>query len=218
MYLLFFNKYAMRALGRRSISSFIKVALDGAWWLAAIALGLLGLFLIFGTRADLRSEHLTLSLPVAFETHSPARGLSASVPSDAQIEKLRGTLRFPVQNRPFFSASLLLVVTMLGFMLWVLDQLRGLFRELRDGRPFTAANAKRIRRVGLAVVAGELARSAIVYFWSAYLSTHFAADGLRVTPFVDLNVTAILSGIAILVIADVFRQGARLQDEQSFTI
>ena len=48
--------------------------------------------------------------------------------------------------------------------------------------------------------------------------THFSADGLRFYASPDINVLAIISGLIILVIAEVFSAGTRLDDEQSLTV
>jgi hypothetical protein len=44
------------------------------------------------------------------------------------------------------------------------------------------------------------------------------ASGLRFAPAVDLNPSTIVAGLVILVIAEVFREGVRLQEDQSLTI
>jgi hypothetical protein len=109
-------------------------------------------------------------------------------------------------------------VLMFGYLLWVVTQLRYVFRSLSQGLPFVLANARRIRWVGFAVIFGEFGRAAIVYFWSYYTSLHFKVDGLRFAASVDMNPITIVGGLAILVIAEVFREGARLQEDQSLTI
>lgn len=159
-----------------------------------------------------------MDLPVAVEVTAPVHGSSASIETNARIEKLRGNLRFPVRNDAFFSASMLLIVVFCGFLLWVLTLLRHIFRSLSQGRPFVPENARRLRWVGVSVVVCELARAALVYFWSYYTSLHFSANGLRFVPSTDLNGMTIISGFAILVIAEVFREGTRLQEDQSLTI
>lgn len=208
----------MRVLGRKSIASVVKVVIDSVWWLSAVSLGLLVVLLTFSFFVEWQGNNLTMNLPVAVKASSSAHTMSGSIRTDAGIETLRGNLRFPVRNGAFFSGGLTLVVMICGFGLWVLTQLRHVFRALRDGQPFTAANAMRIRRAGFGVIVGELARSAMVYFWSYYLSTHFVANGLQFAALVDVNAAAILSGFAILVIAEVFREGVRLQEDQSLTI
>ncbi len=72
--------------------------------------------------------------------------------------------------------------------------------------------------MGFTVIFGELARAALVYFWSYYTSLHFTANGLRFVASANFSVITIISGFAILVIAEVFREGTQLQEDQSLTI
>jgi hypothetical protein len=68
------------------------------------------------------------------------------------------------------------------------------------------------------VIFGEVARAAVVYYWSYYTSLHFTANGLRFVASTDFNGITIFGGFAILVIAEVFREGTRLHEDQSLTI
>jgi hypothetical protein len=131
---------------------------------------------------------------------------------------VRGSLRFPTQSRAFFGGSAALLVVFLALLLGVLGQLRAVFRTLRDGQPFVQANATRIRWIGVAVIVIEVARSAIVFFENYYAMTHFTAEGLRFDAWPDVNAFAIVDGVIILVIAEVFRAGTRLDEEQSLTV
>jgi len=81
-----------------------------------------------------------------------------------------------------------------------------------------APNATRVRRIGIAVIAGEVVRTAIVYAENRYAMTHFRADGLGFEAHVEPDVFAIVLGLIILVIAEVFRQGTRLDEDQSLTV
>ena len=208
----------MKALGERSIASFIRFVLDAAWWLVAVSLVLLTALLALSFCVKLEGDNLTMNLPVALELNAPLHGSSASMETDARIEQLRGNLRFPVRNGAFFSGSMFLVVLLCGSLLWVLTQLRHIFRSLSRGLVFIPENARRIRWVGFTVIFGELARAALVYFWSYYTSLHFTANGLRFVASTDFNGITIVGGFAILVIAEVFREGTRLHEDQSLTI
>jgi hypothetical protein len=159
-----------------------------------------------------------MNLPVALELNAPVHSSDASSQTNARIEKVRGNLRFPVRNGAFFSGSLFLIVLLLGFLLLVLTQLRLLFRSLSRGLLFIPENARRIRWVGFTVIFGELARAALVYFWSYYTSLHFTANGLHFVAATDFSGITIVAGLAMLVIAEVFREGTRLHEEQSLTI
>ena len=80
------------------------------------------------------------------------------------------------------------------------------------------ANASRLRSIAWLVIIGELARSAFVFFQNYYVMTHFSADGLRFDARLDFNFFAIINGLIILVIAEVFRAGTRLDEDQTLTV
>lgn len=208
----------MKALGERSIASLIRVVLDTVWWIAAVAMAAVTGVTLLSLVVNLEPRNLTMDLPVALELELPIQSLDGADAAGARLEKLRGNLRFPVKNGPFLFGSVVIVLVVLGLFLWVLDQLRQLFRSLSRGQPFIPENVRRIRRVGYAMMAGEVLRALVFYFWSYYSSQHFIGSGLRFIASTEINGTAILAGLAILVIAEVFHEGTRLKDEQSLTI
>lgn len=208
----------MKAIGERSISSLIGFSLDAAWYLVLICLTLLSVVLIAGFCVELEGKNLTMDLPVAVELNAPVHSGAAAIDTDARIGKLRGSLRFPVRNGAFFAGSMILILIFFGALLWALTQLRHIFRSLSRGLFFIPENARRIRWVGFTVIFGELARAALTYYWSYYTSLHFTANGLRFIASTDISGVTLVVGFAILVIAEVFREGARLQEDHSLTI
>ena len=48
--------------------------------------------------------------------------------------------------------------------------------------------------------------------------THLVADGIRFTALPTINVVGIIHGLIILAIAEVFRAGTRLEEDQSLTV
>jgi hypothetical protein len=206
----------MKALGKRSIASFVNSVLNITWWCVVAGLGLLVILLACSIFVELRGDNLTMSLPVAVQLNAPIHGADGE--TSAHFEQLRGNLRFPAKKGVFLFGSVAVVALMLGYVLWIVTQLRYVFRSLSRGLPFDPANARRVRQVGLAVIFGELGRAAIIYYWSYYTSSHFVADGLRFVPSIDMNPITIVGGLAILIIAEVFREGARMQEDQSLTI
>jgi hypothetical protein len=69
-----------------------------------------------------------------------------------------------------------------------------------------------------AVIVGELARAAIVFAENYYAMTHVTVPGLQFDAWPSLDLMSIGYGLIILVIAEVFRAGTRLDEEQSLTI
>jgi hypothetical protein len=204
---------------KTSISSFLVVLLNVAWYFVALAMVLaIGLAGVAAFH-DLRNAEL--DIPVSFSID--AQALPVKAPSlgieRARIEDARGSLKFsPPPGTSLVAPTLVGVALMLALVLFVLGQLRAVFRTLRDGRPFVPANATRLRWIAFAVIAGELARAAVMYSADTYAMTHFSASGLRFDARPDLNVFTIIHGLIILAIAEVFRAGTRLDEDQSLTI
>jgi hypothetical protein len=156
-------------------------------------------------------------LPVAFELDAgAARVTSMDHRNGGAIEQASGTLRLNSGDRPWFAMAGGAV--MVGLVLWILAELAALCRSVRDGQPFAPRNAVRIRRLALAVVIAEVSRSAIVYAAHAYVAARFAADHLRFTAWPRINAFAIVSALILLVLAEVFRTGTRLDEDQSLTV
>jgi hypothetical protein len=205
---------------KASISAALTLVLTVTWYIVALALALttciaaLSAFHDFGATSE-------IDIPVSFEVD--ARALRVSAPSlgveMAHLHDVRGSLIFPPPTGvSLVTPALLAVTVMLAITLWVLGQLRAVFRTLRDGQPFVAVNAVRIWRIGVVVIIGELARSAIVFAANSYAMTHFSANGLQFNAPPDVNIFTIIHGLIILAIAEVFRAGTRLDEDQSLTI
>jgi len=208
----------MQVLGERSIASYIQLVLGFAWWAFAVGVGLLACLFVASFLVDFDGRNLTMDLPVAVELEPPVQGSSSSMETNGQLERLRGNLRFPVRNGGFLSFTVLLMALLLGGGLWMISQLRHIFGSLSRGQIFLPENARRTRWVGVAVICGELARNAVVFFSGYYTSRHFTADGMRFVAATDISGMTILTGFALIVIAEVLREAARLHDEQSLTI
>jgi hypothetical protein len=220
----------MKAIGKGSLASFLAILLNVGWYgvacvlAVALVVGVLGLDIAVRMGPEgspsLEGPGVKMAIPVSFtvdtDTHritAPSLGIG-----EAQIQSARGTLGFRPRKGTFRVANLAIVIAMLALAMWVLGQLRAVFRTLRDGQPFVPANTTRIRRIAWAVIIGEIARSAVVFFENYYVMTHFQADGLRFSAHSEFNVFAIINGLIILVIAEVFRAGTRLDEEQSLTV
>lgn len=208
----------MRLTGRASVSSFLAVLLNVAQYGIAVVIVIMSALTVLSLFIDIHGAEI--DLPVSFQVDG--RALQVNAPSlgiDAQIRDARGSLKFrPPRGALVVPAVLLGATVMLGIVLWGLGQLQAVFRTLRDGQPFVAANATRIRSIAIIVIFGELARAALMFAANAYAVTHFSASGLQFDAQPDLNILAIIHGLIILVIAEVFRTGTRLDEDQSLTI
>lgn len=99
-----------------------------------------------------------------------------------------------------------------GFML-ILRNLRRIFRTLSMGDPFRPENVRRLRQIGvtLAVVTGG------VWLAQGFVATRLAPGVMDPQGFGEL-LTPIFSVLIVFVLAEVFREGARLRRESELTI
>jgi hypothetical protein len=156
-------------------------------------------------------------LPVAFEFDGEAaRVTSADLRNSGTIERASGVLRLTTPDRRWLAMAGAAAMT--GLALWMLAELTALCRSVRDGQPFTRRNAGRIRRLAVAVALAEVSRAAIVYAAHAYVAAHFAADHLRFAAWPRISGLAVVSALILLVLAEVFRTGTRLDEDQSLTV
>jgi hypothetical protein len=221
----------MKAIGKRSISSFLAVLLTMAWCGIALVLGVTVLAGVLGSPLALHispsgapsvegyDSGVRMMIPVSFHFDSEMKVTSPSLGvRDAKIENVHGSLKFPLARGPLFFTNFVLVIALLSAALWAIGQLRAFFLTLRDGQPFVPANAARIRRIAWAVILGELARAAVVWYEGHYAMTHFQAEGFHFAAQAEINFFVIVCGLVLLVIAEVFGIGTRLDEEQSLTV
>lgn len=95
-----------------------------------------------------------------------------------------------------------------GVALYVIERLLELLKTLRFGSPFVKENADRFRNLGWALLIGEGAEIVI-----GVLAAIFDADVEA-----GLDGITLLSVAAVFVLSEVFREGARMKEEQDLTV
>ncbi|QBX38833.1 DUF2975 domain-containing protein [Brevundimonas sp. S30B] len=120
--------------------------------------------------------------------------------------------RLPL-TRPLILFGMGAVTAYFGGFLLILRSLRKIFRTLTIGDPFQPDNVRRLRQIGLilAVVNGG------VWIARFVVSTRLAPGMLESQGLGDM-MTPIFSILVVLVLAEVFREGARLRHESELTI
>ncbi len=207
----------MKTMGRKSVSSIVKVALDVAWYLTIVLGVLLTLDVLVGLGGRSPGR---VDLMIQFEPDPAAYSIESEAldVENAIIRQASGKLLFRSTNGSLLVAYLSLVIVWLGAALLIIHQLRSVFRTLVAGQPFVRANATSIRVIGIVVIAMEIARFLLLVAQSAFLRGSFTFEGLTLTAFPRPNLGVIFVGLVILVIAEVFRQGSELREEQELTV
>ena len=178
----------MRALGPGSVSSFLKIILDVVFAALWIGIGILSL--------------LTLAALLLSYNPDILSGLRETSPS--AFSEL-------VRTGPAMAGGLVGAALYLAGVLVIVAALRRIFATLTVGDPFHPDNVARLRLIGLMLAGLELGRYA---FWAIAAWLLPGVD--RVEP--TLSLTAWFSVLVVFVLAEVFREGARLRREAELTI
>lgn len=173
----------LKALGPGSVSSLLKIALDVAYILLWLIVGVLVLLLIAALFV-------------------PLDGLTVTVRDESQLPLTRFLMVFGVGLWTAYAGAFVLI----------LRNLRKIFRTLTLGDPFQPENVRRLRAVGviLAAVTGG-------GFVAQWIMARIAPGVLSPQGLSDL-LTPVFSVLVVFVLAEVFREGARLRRESELTI
>jgi hypothetical protein len=113
-------------------------------------------------------------------------------------------------TRALLTCALALFAVYVGVVVIVLGRLRRIFATLTVGDPFHPLNVQRLRAIGVGLIGLELLNLL------GRMLIHWQAPGaVRGNP---LDLTAWFSILVVFVLAEVFREGARLRREAELTI
>lgn len=202
----------MKALGKGSVASVVKVGLTIAWWVLWIGLGCLVLGAI-GYAA------LLWCISAGLVDGSILTGNSDQIRVGGEHGGL--TVDFDESGGatwPVVVPSLLIGGVVLVGGLVIVGRLRELFDSFTSGEPFRRENASHLRVIWIAMLAIEVSRYLLLGLTSVLIAAFGTPDGTtaRFDPNIDL--TNWMAIFVLIVLAEVFREGARLKEEQELTI
>lgn len=182
----------MKTLGRGSLASIVKTVLDIVWYAAWVLLAFAALVLLAAGA----------TLVMDFLGYSPGF-----------VTDLFQTVR---EHGWFFP---LLITEIVAFMI-VVDRLRRIFSTLIAGDPFVPENAGHLRVIAIAIAGYQILRH-LTQGAVAMLLTIMdqpVIGGMELSPTANIDLGAWFAVAALLVLAEVFREGARMRQEQKLTI
>ena len=182
----------MRALGPGSVASLLKIALDCAY----VALWLVGGALVVFMIGSL------LVMPFIQNVGHGVVTLNGR-PEDV------GLLlhRWPALEAFLFSSALYI-----GALIVITNRLRRVFETLTRGDPFRPENVGRLRVVGASLIGLE-AVGYLIRMSVQWLAPE-AGDGIHFS----ISLSGWFAILAVFVLAEVFREGARLRSDAELTI
>lgn len=205
----------MKALGKGSIASVVEVGLAIAWVILWVTLALWAAAAL-GYAVFMGLVGAGVVDPAAVAEAGGRGGVRiriSGVDSEA-LEALQWT------DWHIISLGLLIGgVTIVGSLV-IVSRLRRLFDSFRSGEPFRRENAQHLRAIWITMVVIEVARYALLVAFGVLLTLFGAPESLGETSFsIDSdNFSTWMSILILIVLAEVFREGARLKEEQELTI
>ena len=188
-----------------------------AWVLGAVLLVLFAGAELFADPEAARN--FTLGIPAAMrvDTALPS-SWGGAIPLDQGRVTVALKVPFSIAPAWFRAAVYMTTVVGGGIILLFLHHLRQLFRRVRDGAPFDARNAARVRWLGVLLIGGELLLKALGLWLSSIVLRTAGPAPVAVEPSFALDGKVILIGIMLIALAEVFRRGTALEDEQSLVV
>jgi len=181
----------MRALGPGSVASLLKIALDCAYVALCLVIVALVVFMLI--------------TPVVMPFIQGGHG----------VLKLRGhaeDVSLVLKRWPALEAFLFSSALYMGALVVITNRLRRVFETLTQGDPFRPENVGRLRIVGASLIAlevvGYLIRAAVMWL---------APEAVGAIRF-SINLSGWFAILSVFVLAEVFREGARLRSDAELTI
>jgi hypothetical protein len=204
----------MKVLGKGSIASWIKIALDIAWfglWLLAFFCGLA--IVAYGSvLALIAGGAIDANVLTGGEGDMSIAGGQGhfSVTVDDPNE-----LSWPVAVPGFMAAA----VAIAGGLV-IVGRLRKLFAGFSSGEPFRKEYAIHLRVIWITMLVVEVSRYLILGLTGILVATFGVPDGSEAVFHADrgFDLGVWFSIFILIVLAEVFREGARLREEQELTI
>jgi hypothetical protein len=199
----------MKALGQGSIAAHIKTLLGVLWvlfWIAATGIAIAAI--VYVVLIVLTATGLLPSGLLNGGTFDWKSG-GASVNISGDFNELAPQVAVP---------ALLAAGVAVGGGLIILQRLRNLFTSFTIAEPFRRENGEHLRVIWITLLAMEVSRYAIAALAAglvAWLGKPEGAD-MSVNLRVDLATWAAI--LVLIVLSQVFREGARLREEQDLTI
>jgi DNA-directed RNA polymerase subunit RPC12/RpoP len=162
-----------------------------------------------------------ISIPIRIVLEEPQRVGFETVPFYDSYINLKG-FEYPVIDRLMpgdVSVWFTFALFWGSIILWIVYQIRRLVLSVRRGHPFSPGNPKRIRRIAIAVFVYILLVN-LSNFWIYHLyAEKLVISGMKIqSPLINYHPELIILGLTLLVIAQVFKWGARLQMDFDHTV
>ncbi len=206
----------MKSSGNKTLSKILSIFLNIIWWIEWIGTGIL-LSMILVTSFLGRS--ISLNFPVTFSPVSfkTVPSVNKDIPPGV-INVMDGNFYVAVnhtwQNVLMLVAIVIAVAAVFIVITW---HLKRIFRSLCYNEAFGEDNVLRIRQIGLVLIVFAVLQFLTNIIINGFLKTHFTWDeSIQLT--YAFRFSYLFTGLVLIVVAQIFKEGVNLKEETNLTI
>jgi hypothetical protein len=164
----------------------------------------------------------TYGLPVPASVTGPGTTVATSWgAAELKLDEVRAELDLPISMLPWWLVAVLWCYLAVAGVLMLLSvyQVRRIFQRVRDGAPFDAQNAVRLRSVGLFLLAFGLITGLGEFCTALAIRGGLrSSSAISVSSGFHINGPIVLIALGLVALAEIFRRGAELETEQSLVV
>jgi len=210
------NSKKMKTLGKKSLSAIIATIINIIWWLEwAGCIAVIALTIIAG---HIRKV-FAFDIPITFTQKTiaaPVVSISKDFP-DAILNTTSGDLFFPLpgswQNMLIIISAVVLVFAGIATITY---QLKVIFSNFSNNLPFNELNISRIRNIAFVLMAYSILQWVVNIGVNQILIRNINWKHMQLT--YSFNISFMIMGILLIIVAEVFKLGTSLEEEKNLTI
>lgn len=196
----------------------IAVFFEVAWYLTWVAVALSIVLLIVVNVTDFRVKYIHLPIQVDYRNTEIAPDFGSERRSSDLVVKGFSDLIVDASEAPMQGFFLWIPALLSLGLLWIVQQVRRFLRSVRKGTPFIPENARILRRIGYVVTLGGPVIGIVTFIYGMAYQSMVDFPGATVDVPINVHPFTMFLGLVILVIAQVFDYGVKLQTEQDLTV
>lgn len=159
-----------------------------------------------------------LDIPIQYRPDTDSYAITSDSWGSGTIIDSEGFARFESRDAGLAALFVTAVLVYSIPLAIVLFLLRRFLRAAADGHPFTKANALTMRWIGVVVIVFGLLAQGMRSIATVVAMNTLATEGIHIEAKLTPDVAVVFMGLVIVVIAEAFRYGTRLQADADLTI
>lgn len=211
------NTFRLTAVVKRLVDFFwfFSIGVTLIWTVAVIIIG-------FNIPENPSDRHTDINFLFDFRVFSePVVGTKDNLSNISEV--IQGQSELKLNNTQSHSAWYIANTITIGMgvlSIIGLFYLRKIFQNLNDGEPFAHSNHHYIQKLGIVFIVWNIIFPLITYLGGLSILDDVGhhSDYIQLSPAIAINLNGLFAGVAIIVLAQIIKEAATINDDQSLTI